>query len=558
MNDSAAAAATAAAAAVTAEEAPKEDPQTLARWYQLEALERAVGGNTVTFLETGAGKTLIAVLLLRSYAHRIRRPALGFAVFLVPTVLLVEQQARVVEAHTDLRVDKFYGAMGVDFWDAATWGRVVDEAEVLVMTPQILLDNLRHSFFLLKDIALLIFDECHHAKGDSPYACILKEFYHPQLNYRPLDPLPRIFGMTASPIYSKSLQPSSYSKQIIELENLMNSKVYTVESESALSEYIPFATTRIVHYDCSITPSNSHNHIMCCLQRLQEKHLEVLEGSLYGSSLENAKQRISKLHRTFLYCTANLGLWLAAKAAEIQSTKEELLSFWGDKLDKNVEGFIRKYCEEVYRELSCFSKRGHIGEDFAADMQNGLLTPKVHCLVQSLLEYRHVQDLRCIVFVERVITSIVLESLLSTISQMSGWTIKYMAGDSSTLHPQSRKKHTEIVDSFRSGKVHLIVATQVLEEGLDVPSCNLIIRFDPPATVCSFIQSRGRARMQNSDYVLLVRRGDAEAISKTEKFLASGQIMREESLRLRLLCVNHLKTPCVKKIITVLNLLEQL
>jgi hypothetical protein len=46
------------------------------------------------------------------------------------------------------------------------------------------------------------------------------------------------------------------------------------------------------------------------------------------------------------------------QAAEVQSTKEKLLSFWGDKLDKNVESFIRKYCEEVYRELSCFSKRG--------------------------------------------------------------------------------------------------------------------------------------------------------------------------------------------------------
>lgn len=39
-----------------------------------------------------------------------------------------------------------------------------------------------------------------------------------------------------------------------------------------------------------------------------------------------------------------------------------------------------------------------------------------------------------------------------------------------------------------------------------MPSCNLIIRFDQAATVCSFIQSRGRARMQNSDYVLLIRR----------------------------------------------------
>ncbi|XP_051207375.1 endoribonuclease Dicer homolog 2a isoform X2 [Lolium perenne] len=516
--------------------APTEDQQTLPRWYQLEALERAMSGNTVVFLDTGAGKTLIAGMLLRAYAHRVRKPARDFAVFLVPNRVLVEQQARVVQAHTDLRVSKFTGDMGVDFWNAATWRRVVDDAEVLVMTPQILLDNLLHSFFRLQDIALLIFDECHRAKGNYPYACILKEFYHPQLNSRPQDPLPRIFGMTASPTDTKNKQPEVYSKQIFDLENLLNSKVYTVDNQSTLSDYLPLATTQIVHYDSSIIPSNTYNHIKSCLERLKEKHFEVLKANanLYGSSLENAKKGISKLHKTFLYCTANLGVWLAAKAAEVQSTtNEQFLPFWGDeKLDKNVEGFVRNYSEEVYRELSCFSTRGHIGEDFVADLQDGLLTHKVHCLVQFLLEYRHMEDLRCIVFVERVITSIVLESLLSTISQMSGRIVKHIAGNRSLLHHQSRNKQTEIVDSFRGGKVHIIVATQVLEEGVDVPSCHLVIRFDLPATARGFIQSRGRARMPNSDYVLLVRRGDAKARSKIEKFLGSGQMMREASLRL--------------------------
>lgn len=44
-----------------------------------------------------------------------------------------------------------------------------------------------------------------------------------------------------------------------------------------------------------------------------------------------------------------------------------------------------------------------------------------------------------------------------------------------------------------SRKVNIIVATQVLEEGLDVPSCNLVVRFDPADNVCSFIQSRSSA-----------------------------------------------------------------
>jgi endoribonuclease Dicer len=133
-----------------------------------------MSANTVVFLDTGAGKTLIAGMLLRAYAHRVRKPAREFAVFLVPKCVLVEQQARVVEAYTDLRVSKFTGDMEVDLCNPATWRRVVDDAEVLVMTPQILLDNLQRSFFRLEDIALLIFDECHHAKGNDPYACILK------------------------------------------------------------------------------------------------------------------------------------------------------------------------------------------------------------------------------------------------------------------------------------------------------------------------------------------------------------------------------------------------
>lgn len=55
-------------------------------------------------------------------------------------------------------------------------------------------------------------------------------------------------------------------------------------------------------------------------------------------------------------------------------------------------------------------------------------------------------------------------------------------------------------------QVNVIIATSMLEEGLDVQACNLVIRFDPAPTVCSFIQSRGRARMQSSDFVLMLKR----------------------------------------------------
>lgn len=59
--------------------------------YQVEALEKAIKQNTIVFLETGSGKTLIAIMLLRSYAYLFRKPSPCFCVFLVPQVVLVSQ-----------------------------------------------------------------------------------------------------------------------------------------------------------------------------------------------------------------------------------------------------------------------------------------------------------------------------------------------------------------------------------------------------------------------------------------------------------------------------------
>lgn len=63
-----------------------------ARHYQLEVLEQAKQKNTIAFLETGAGKTLIAVLLIKSIRDRLLQQNMKvLAVFLVPKVPLVYQ-----------------------------------------------------------------------------------------------------------------------------------------------------------------------------------------------------------------------------------------------------------------------------------------------------------------------------------------------------------------------------------------------------------------------------------------------------------------------------------
>ncbi|KAH0777655.1 hypothetical protein KY290_009066 [Solanum tuberosum] len=517
------------------------DPLPFARSYQLEALETALKQNTIVYLETGSGKTLIAIMLLRSYAYLLRKPSPYIAVFLVPTVVLVTQQGDALMLHTDLKVGKYWGEMGVDYWDAATWQQQVDDHEVLVMTPAILLAALRHSFLQIDMIKVIIFDECHNARGKHPYASIMVEFYHHQLTHESAQ-LPRIFGMTASPIKSKGASTAhSYWQKIRDLENLMNSKVYTCSSESVLAEYIPFSNPKLKIYEHVDIPCTLFNTLAQDLERLKEKHeCSISKSNLSSMSAGSARRRLSKLHLAFLFCLSEMGVWLAFKAAEFLSFEENDFFSWGE-FDACAQTIVRNFSLGASKIFSARLPSGphwSIGGDIQANADAGYLSSKVNCLLESLLEYRDRKDLRCIIFVERIVTAIVLRSLLNELlPERSGWRTEYTAGHISVLQSQSRKNQNKIVEEFRKGLVNIIVATSILEEGLDVQSCNLVIRFDPSSTVCSFIQSRGRARMQNSDFLLMVRDGDDPTLTRMQNYMASGEIMRQESLR-------HASIPC--------------
>lgn len=49
-----------------------------------------------------------------------------------------------------------------------------------------------------------------------------------------------------------------------------------------------------------------------------------------------------------------------------------------------------------------------------------------------------------------------------------------------------------------------MVSTDVLEEGIDIPDCNLVVKFDVANGVRSYIQSKGRARHDTSLFALMV------------------------------------------------------
>ncbi|KAK2357867.1 endoribonuclease Dicer protein [Trifolium repens] len=79
-----------------------------------------------------SGKTLTAIMLLRSYACRLCKSSPYIAVFFVSKVILVSQQAETMRNHTDLKVGMYWGDMGVGLWDADVWKVEMEKHELRV------------------------------------------------------------------------------------------------------------------------------------------------------------------------------------------------------------------------------------------------------------------------------------------------------------------------------------------------------------------------------------------------------------------------------------------
>lgn len=139
----------------------------------------------VAYLDTGSGKTFISLLLLK---HRIERHAALVAAgaapqhrwlgaFLAPQVALVHQQADVLGRSLPVRVRAFVGT-DASSWDAAKWAKQLEEVDILVCTPQILVNVLMHRYLPgIGCFDVLCFDEAHHCTGKHPYAQIMRSYH---------------------------------------------------------------------------------------------------------------------------------------------------------------------------------------------------------------------------------------------------------------------------------------------------------------------------------------------------------------------------------------------
>lgn len=62
------------------------------------------------------------------------------------SIALVDQHAKYVAKHTVFQVGQYTGDMNLDFWPKDKWFEEYDKFQVLIMTSQILLNNITQNF----------------------------------------------------------------------------------------------------------------------------------------------------------------------------------------------------------------------------------------------------------------------------------------------------------------------------------------------------------------------------------------------------------------------------
>ncbi|KAI2845856.1 hypothetical protein CBS147343_1300 [Aspergillus niger] len=410
------------------------------------------------------------------------------AFFLVDSVTLAYQQAAVLRNNLDQSVGHFFGAMGTDLWSKSVWDQHFQKNMVIVCTAEILNQCLLNSYIKMSQINILIFDEAHHTKKDHPYARIIRDSYLEEVYSK----RPRIFGMTASPIDTKG----DIVDEATRLEKLLDSRIATTSNMSLLRQVVRRPVERVWSFNKLEQPFATSLY----------KHLEDRFGDM--ACLEG-------IFRFAWQASSELGRWCSDRA-------------WARALADDVlpklEGSVRKTAnsetssnvpESAYKEILRITEASEVVKSYAFSSPEtfGQLSPKVQVLREELARYFGRQtETKCIVFTQKRYTALILAELFQTLDipfLRPGVLIGVRSGDLAGMNITFLQQFISLV-KFRTGEINCLFATSVAEEGLDIPDCNLVVRFDLYQTLIQYVQSRGRARHFNSTYASMVERGNLE------------------------------------------------
>ncbi|KAF7283787.1 hypothetical protein GWI33_022827 [Rhynchophorus ferrugineus] len=504
------------------------------RDYQVALREIAIKKNTIIYLPTGSGKTYIAVLLLKHFTEPITRcysqnGKISFV--LVNSVPLVNQHAKCIEKRTMLKVGQYSGDMNLDNWSKGKWHEEFDKYNVFVMTVQILVNLTNQNFIDLNKVNLIVFDECHRAVEDQPMRQLCKSFVH-------LREQPRILGLTAT-LLNGNCSPTKVMDQVKNLEITFHSQVATVDGIEQVSAYSTNPTEKILIV---------HQHVKTSIEDVALFELqdlittlsdikditEIKNSSLIPLHKKEEFQKLSNVIKDVIFHIETTGIFGGSKAILARMIHIERLK----KHCSNVKlqlalsyvGTILGYLKKLFdKHMQDYSEKDKVTY-FSSDKVLKLI--KILDVYQKETRQNHeVQELCAIIFTKRRFTAKVLYYILDHLSKhdknYSYIKSNFMVGYNSNPYNDTRellytvKKNRSILQSFNNKEINTLVASNVLEEGMDISSCSLVIKYDHPEDYRSYIQSKGRARSAVSLYYLLVEENVVNKFKKKyEEFQA--------------------------------------
>ena len=470
-----------------------------ARGYQIRALKKALTASCLMVMPTGFGKTAVQWMLM---AETLRLSDKKI-ILIAPTTGLVEQQQRMAREmiNIDPEVIVRYTGETPPNKRRTLW----DEGKILMATSQVIRNDTINGVITLEDVALLIFDEAHHATGNHPYAQVGDLFLNANPNGYTL-------GATASPGTTKASILEVAKRLGIDRIDISKRdeamlKPYAVELQNdivpvELPETLNTLIYPLQEYQATEVETLQRMGFMAPVKNLTSKIITDAQQSVSRAISRrdtrgyNAARKVSDVRRMHMLLDLLKTQGVIPATLFLDKAEDE-----GRTGDRGTNRFIAKPVIHNFRKAAKTIGEIHPKVTKVIDMITSRLKQNPNSRILIFTEYRYtVQNL-----------NLILESI-------DGVKVAPFIGQATSGKQKgmTQKEQLARLNEFRSGEINVLVATSVGEEGLDVPSADLVLMYEPVPSAIRAIQRRGRTARQSSGTVktLIARNTRDEFVNK--------------------------------------------
>ncbi|MFX1323648.1 MAG: DEAD/DEAH box helicase [Promethearchaeota archaeon] len=473
------------------------------REYQENIFINCLNHNCLVVIPTGLGKTIIALMLA---VYKLTQYPNLKVIFLAPTKPLVEQHFKSFLDLTLLPSESLQSLTGATPPEKRkiVWNQI----KVAFMTPQVLQNDIISGLYSMKDVSLIIFDECHRAVGDYAYSFIAEKYMENTGDTQ-------ILGLTAS--------PGSTREKINEIkENLFIDHVeIRTDKDADVKQYVQKVDNQWIKITLPLEfleiKKILENKLKSSYKWLKENDLlhsldlnkvtrkDLLElNNLINRRISNPRDEQEKFN---LFNAKKL----QANAIRI-SHMVELLETQGinalkDYIQKNIEKIKSNTANKSLKELFADKDFKRV-KDLTYDIQSkGIVHPKLEKLKELLTSQLQESDKsRILVFshfrdsVNNIVRFFEKDKIIKA--------HKFVGqAHRSSDKGLTQKVQIELLEKFKDGTYNTLVGTSVAEEGLDIAECDLVVFYDVVPSAIRSIQRRGRTgrKKEGKVYILMAK-----------------------------------------------------